>query len=69
VIQNIFIPGFSSKSTIGEFSGRGVGLDAVRDEAKKLGGNVRIFSEPGKGAKLILELPSARIEFDQARSA
>jgi hypothetical protein len=37
----IFLPGFSSKEQVSELSGRGVGLDAVRCEARELGGDAR----------------------------
>ncbi len=69
VIQNVFLPGFSSKDQIEEFSGRGVGLDAVREEVVKLGGNVKIYSEAGKGTKIVLEFPSAVAAPVTARSA
>jgi two-component system, chemotaxis family, sensor kinase CheA len=69
VIQNIFLPGFSSKEAIGEFSGRGVGMDAVREEVVKLGGNVKVYSEAGSGTKFVLEFPKMIAEPVTARSA
>lgn len=69
VIQNIFLPGFSSREEIGEFSGRGVGMDAVREEVVKLGGSVKVYSEAGKGTKFVLEFPSAGANEVLARSA
>lgn len=57
VIQNIFLPGFSSKEGIGEFSGRGVGMDAVREQVVKLGGNVEVYSEAGKGTRFVMKFP------------
>ena len=69
VIQGIFLPGFSSRESIGEFSGRGVGLDAVNDEVVKLGGQVKVYSVPLKGTKFVLDFPKVREEVEQARSA
>jgi len=37
----LFLPGFSSKELVTDLSGRGIGLDAVRAEAKAMGGDVR----------------------------
>lgn len=57
LIQCIFLPGFSSRETIGEFSGRGVGMDAVKAEVSRIGGTVKVFSEEGKGSRFEFELP------------
>jgi len=69
VIQNIFLPGFSSKESIGEFSGRGVGMDAVREQVVKLGGNVEVYSEAGKGTKFVIQFPKVHSSFDPATKA
>lgn len=69
VIQNIFLPGFSIRETVGEFSGRGVGMDALRDEVVKLGGSVKVYSMPAQGTKFVLEFPKVREEQEKARSA
>lgn len=45
-------PGVSSKSTVTELSGRGIGLDVVRYEAQQLGGDISIRSESGQGAEI-----------------
>lgn len=57
VIQNIFDPGFSSRSEVGEFSGRGVGMDAIKTEVERLQGKVEVFSEQGVGTRLVIDLP------------
>lgn len=54
----IFQPGFSTSTEVTEFSGRGVGLDAVRTAVEELGGSVSVTSEPGKGASFIVKIPS-----------
>lgn len=53
----IFAPGFSTAATVTSVSGRGVGLDVVRQNVKELGGRITIESEEGKGACFTLTLP------------
>ena len=53
----IFAPGFSTAATITNVSGRGVGLDVVRQNVKRLGGRITIESEPGSGTTFTLTLP------------
>lgn len=60
VIQHIFDAGFSSRDEISEFSGRGVGMDAVKHSAEKLGGSVWIESQRGKGTTLTIQVPFLR---------
>jgi two-component system, chemotaxis family, sensor kinase CheA len=69
VIQNIFLPGFSSKETVGEFSGRGIGMDAVREEVGKLGGSVKVYSEAGKGSRFEFAFPVIGEPLEVIRSA
>ncbi len=53
----IFLPGFSTKETISEVSGRGVGLDIVRDKLSALGGFADVETEKDKGTTFTLTLP------------
>ena len=53
----IFLPGFSTAAKVTEVSGRGVGLDVVRTNVEKLGGQVEIETTPGKGSAFLLRLP------------
>ncbi len=53
----IFRPGFSSKEIITELSGRGVGLDVVVANLRKLKGSVRVETHVGYGTEFILQLP------------
>lgn len=69
VIQNVFLPGFSSRESVGEFSGRGVGLDALKEEVLKLGGQIHIKSKTGEGAELDILLPQISPENVSLRSA
>jgi two-component system, chemotaxis family, sensor kinase CheA len=53
----IFAPGFSTAQTVSNISGRGVGMDVVRQNVKDLGGRITIQSNPGKGSVFTLALP------------
>jgi two-component system, chemotaxis family, sensor kinase CheA len=56
-IELLFTPGFSTAETTTDISGRGVGMDAVRDKVRELGGDVAMVSEPGRGATTQIRLP------------
>jgi len=53
----IFLPGFSTAAKISEVSGRGVGMDVVRQSVTALGGRISISSRPGLGSTFTLSLP------------
>ncbi len=53
----IFLPGFSTKEKASDLSGRGVGMDVVKTNIKKLNGLIEIRSERGQGSEFILRLP------------
>lgn len=53
----IFEPGFTTKDKVNELSGRGVGLDVVRDAVRALRGSLAVESTPGKGTAFIFRLP------------
>ena len=53
----IFAPGFSTAETLSNISGRGVGMDVVRQNVKELGGRISIESHPGQGSVFTLALP------------
>ncbi len=53
----ILLPGFSTAETVSNISGRGVGMDVVNQNIRKLGGRVTISSVPGRGTTLALTLP------------
>jgi two-component system, chemotaxis family, sensor kinase CheA len=57
VVGLIFEPGFSTRDSVSELSGRGVGLDVVRDAVRALRGSVAVESTSGKGTAFILRLP------------
>jgi two-component system chemotaxis sensor kinase CheA len=64
IVNLIFHPGFSTKSEVSEISGRGVGMDVVKTNIEKLSGEVKVFTEVGKGSvfKVVLPLTLAIIE-------
>jgi len=49
ILSSIFHPQFSTRNEVTEISGRGVGLDAVKNEIEKIGGTVRVSSILGEG--------------------
>ncbi|MDC0255192.1 response regulator, partial [Bacteriovoracales bacterium] len=55
--QLIFEPGVSTKDNISTYSGRGVGLDAVREEVKNLGGDINVESQSDYGTRFIIKIP------------
>ena len=57
VYELLFRSGFSTAKEVSDISGRGVGLDAVRDKVESLGGKIRIDTELGRGTTFVIELP------------
>ncbi|HVX35186.1 MAG TPA: chemotaxis protein CheA [Hyphomicrobium sp.] len=53
----LFLPGFSTASTISSISGRGVGMDVVKRSIQALGGRISISSRPGLGSTFSMSLP------------
>ena len=56
-LQLILEPGFSTADRLTQQAGRGVGMDVVATEIKKLGGALFIESKPGAGARFTVRLP------------
>jgi len=57
ILDFIFLPGFSTVEKATDLSGRGVGMDVVRTNLKKLNGSIEIDSQVGKGSTIKLRLP------------
>lgn len=57
VFNLIFLPGFSTKEAVTEFSGRGVGMDVVRKNIGYIGGSVTVDSIPGEGTTHTIRIP------------
>ncbi|MEL6644657.1 MAG: chemotaxis protein CheA [Pseudomonadota bacterium] len=53
----LFLPGFSTASEVSNLSGRGVGMDVVKNAISALGGRITIVSEPGQGTTFSISLP------------
>lgn len=53
----LFLPGFSTASSVSNISGRGVGMDVVKRSIQALGGRISIASAPGQGSTFTLSLP------------
>ncbi len=56
-VELLFASGFTTAVTTSDISGRGVGMDAVRDKIRQLGGEVVIDSTPGQGTNAQIRLP------------
>jgi two-component system, chemotaxis family, sensor kinase CheA len=57
ILDFIFRPGFTTKETVSELSGRGVGMDVVKSNLKKLNGTIEIENHPGQGVTVLLRVP------------
>jgi two-component system, chemotaxis family, sensor kinase CheA len=53
----LFLPGFSTRAEVSEYSGRGVGLDIVKTNISQLSGVIDMNSTPGKGTSVAVTLP------------
>jgi two-component system chemotaxis sensor kinase CheA len=54
----LFLHGFSTRSTVTDLSGRGVGLDVVREKVEALGGTISLESEVRRGSRFALTVPA-----------
>ena len=57
IIDFIFAPGFSTKEVASEISGRGVGLDVVKEKLSMLGGFTEVYTKKDEGTTFALTLP------------
>ena len=57
VYELLFHPGFSTKEQADDFAGRGVGMDVVNTDLKKIRGSISTESEVGKGTTFTIRLP------------
>jgi len=57
LLEFLFLPAFTLKDTVSDISGRGVGLDAVRDMVTQVRGTVRVTTTRGAGTQFRLQLP------------
>lgn len=57
IFNLIFLPGFSTKEKVSEYSGRGVGMDVVMKNIEKIGGTVSVDSIEGIGSSMTIKIP------------
>nr|MDE6763069.1 chemotaxis protein CheW [Oscillospiraceae bacterium] len=57
ILNMIMLPGFSTNEQVTEYSGRGVGMDVVKKNIEKIGGNVSVDSKFGQGSNFIIKIP------------
>ena len=56
-VNLIFTPGFSTAGAVSHLSGRGVGMDAVREACLRMGGSIGVSSQLGAGTSVTMRLP------------
>ena len=57
LLELISAPGFSTRDQSDRVSGRGFGMNVVRETLRELGGTIQLETEPGRGTKFMIELP------------
>jgi len=57
LLRLIMLPGFTTASKTTEISGRGVGMDVVKESVEQMSGSIELFSDVGKGTTIHLRLP------------
>jgi two-component system, chemotaxis family, sensor kinase CheA len=57
ILDTIFMAGLSTAQTVTEISGRGIGLNAVRESLAEHGGSISVQSVAGKGTTMVIRLP------------
>jgi two-component system, chemotaxis family, sensor kinase CheA len=53
----IFVPSFSTAETVTSISGRGIGMDVVRDNIEEIGGSIFLTTTAGKGTRFSMKIP------------
>lgn len=57
LLDLISAPGFSTRDVTDRVSGRGFGMNVVRETINELGGTIRLHNDPGHGTRFTIELP------------
>lgn len=57
LLDTIFLPGVSTAFEVDESAGRGIGLDVVREECRKINGHVTVKSWEGEGTQFVIQIP------------
>ncbi|MBP5306373.1 MAG: hypothetical protein J6Z02_11025, partial [Lachnospiraceae bacterium] len=58
VLKLLFLPGLTTLENAGVYSGRGVGMDVVRNNIEEIGGRIKMINEPGAGFSISLIIPT-----------
>jgi two-component system chemotaxis sensor kinase CheA len=69
LVSALFSDGLSTREQVDTTSGRGVGMSAVREAAQDLGGDVDVWSEPGQGTIIRIDLPMPKPPRESLRAA
>jgi two-component system, chemotaxis family, sensor kinase CheA len=64
ILNLIFLPGFTTASTVTEVSGRGVGMDVVKGHIDALRGHIDIVTDAGRGTTFAIRLPLTLSQID-----
>lgn len=59
LLHLIYLPGFSTRDVADAISGRGVGMDVVKEAIQRLGGRIEMFTKKGKGTCFQISLPTS----------
>jgi two-component system chemotaxis sensor kinase CheA len=57
IFDLLFMPGFSTRDEVSDLSGRGVGMDVVKNNIAALSGMIEVKSQAGQGSSMIITLP------------
>lgn len=57
ILNSIFLPGISTAETVTSTSGRGVGMDIVKENVENLNGSIEVKSKQGEGTTFIIKIP------------
>jgi two-component system, chemotaxis family, sensor kinase CheA len=57
MVDLIFLPGFSTAEKVTNISGRGVGMDVVKNNIERIAGHVDIHNRPGLGTTITIKIP------------
>lgn len=60
ILALVMKPGFSTAEKVSSISGRGIGMDVVKDKIESYGGRISLKSKPGLGLDLAMQLPVPR---------
>ncbi|MBG09121.1 MAG: hypothetical protein CME68_10210 [Halobacteriovoraceae bacterium] len=60
LIEQIFLPGLSTKEEVTNISGRGVGMGSIKEEVERLGGDISIRSKEDEGTRFSIKIPFSK---------